>query len=338
MKSCFKSILIVILCNFICGCAIYHHLEVINESGRQLQDVKVTYIDREWSFVFGNMGTVGGSAGYNFNNAGIPSKAKVEWIDEQTRSTHAIIVPVRSSIPYWINLKDDSICFLINSPTNVAIAFWEDQGDYRKLFIQGESEESLHQRELNNRLIQSLRDRDLNLASQCIQDGASVHCRRLGTNTTPLGEALGDFRCVALLMKHKTPIRGELPLAVRYGDTRVLELLIAAGADLNATSPWQQSPLTTAVEMGDIKLVRFLLDNGADVNKPIYHGITPIYTAVLHHRHQVARLLIARGANVNVTLTDSQRTPLDMARQSQDKEMQEILISADGKYKNDHNN
>ena len=49
--------------------------------------------------------------------------------------------------------------------------------------------------------------------------------------------------------------------------TKMLQLLMTNGSDINETNDWHVSPLSEAIEQKNIKMVDFLLQNGADFSK-----------------------------------------------------------------------
>ena len=78
--------------------------------------------------------------------------------------------------------------------------------------------------------------------------------------------------------------------------------LIENGADVNARTHNNRTPLMLASSNDDINLVRFLLKNGANVNLEDDQGRTALYYAVRDSYHDtcdVVRCLISSGANVN---------------------------------------
>jgi ankyrin repeat protein len=80
------------------------------------------------------------------------------------------------------------------------------------------------------------------------------------------------------------------------GQTRIAELLLGGGADLNAGQGGDR-PLHGAAAKGHQEMVEWLLDNRADINAPGYEGRTPLALAMLARQEGTAAVLRVRGAH-----------------------------------------
>jgi hypothetical protein len=80
---------------------------------------------------------------------------------------------------------------------------------------------------------------------------------------------------------------------------RVVRLLLAVGADPNARSPGDETPLHWAASSDDVDVAAALIDGGADVEAPDGSIGTPLENAIGYACWQVAALLVARGARVD---------------------------------------
>ncbi len=80
---------------------------------------------------------------------------------------------------------------------------------------------------------------------------------------------------------------------------QVVRMLIEAGADPNARSPGDETPLHWAASSDDSEVADALIDGGADVNAPDGSIGTPLANAVGYGCWHVARLLVDRGARVD---------------------------------------
>ena len=68
--------------------------------------------------------------------------------------------------------------------------------------------------------------------------------------------------------------------AVWSGDLRAVEMLIAGGVDINASSGDRQPPLHLAIEQQQVEIVRRLLAAGASINHDLGAGWTPLVHAL----------------------------------------------------------
>jgi len=117
-----------------------------------------------------------------------------------------------------------------------------------------------------------------------------------------------------------------------------LRMLIAAGAPVTVhDSYYAETPLHLAVSSGEIELVNILLDAGADIDAAtsptddpgpnILGGWTPLFNAVIGVRKspRMVELLIRRGATVNLR-NEHDRTPLTYVfRNAESVEPEHIL-------------
>lgn len=106
--------------------------------------------------------------------------------------------------------------------------------------------------------------------------------------------------------------------------SRVLELLIAAGADIN--SPWSGNvyALHTAARVGALDNVRVLLEAHADPNC-LWHD-TPLIVAVQNRHIEIARLLLEAGADPNRTDPEG-LGPMYFASKLQHQELMHLLMA-----------
>jgi len=142
--------------------------------------------------------------------------------------------------------------------------------------------------------------------------------------------------------------------AAANGDKDIVQLLIAADADVNAKGENGRTPLDSAIrkdetetadllrkhggksgaedsihvaaEVGNFEAVKQHLTAGTDVNAKNNKGYTPLHQAVHDGHKKVIELLIARGADVNAK-NKYEVTALHMAAVNGHKEIAELLIA-----------
>ena len=81
--------------------------------------------------------------------------------------------------------------------------------------------------------------------------------------------------------------------------SRCADLLIRAGAKVNAANDLGVTPLWTASQNGSAAMVRKLLEAGANPNAGLLAGETPLMVASRSGYPEVVEQLLAKGANVN---------------------------------------
>ena len=134
----------------------------------------------------------------------------------------------------------------------------------------------------------------------------------------------GHRKIVGLLLAHGAHVnaganynRTAAEFAMGKGHTEIVELLISKGADI--------SPLHLAIYLKDEARAKSLIESGADVSKRTPFGQTPLDRAVSAGLTDIVRLLIDRGADVNAK-DNWDWTPLHSAIYSS-KDIVELLIA-----------
>jgi hypothetical protein len=86
--------------------------------------------------------------------------------------------------------------------------------------------------------------------------------------------------------------------AASNGETRIVRMLVARGANPNAKADrWGQSALHLAVSNFDVESIKALLANGANVNAIDDYGRTPLLLAASTTDRATVKFLIEHGAN-----------------------------------------
>ena len=105
-----------------------------------------------------------------------------------------------------------------------------------------------------------------------------------------------------------------LGLAVFFGHDQTVEVLLAAGADVNLQSRefMKVSALHSAAASHRLDLAKTLLTRGANPNLRAEGGITPLHEAALTGQEDLALLLLENGADRNAK-DSTGKTALDHA-------------------------
>ena len=130
-----------------------------------------------------------------------------------------------------------------------------------------------------------------------------------------------------------------IALAARAASIRTLRFLISAGADVNARTPVNETPLMLAAyfrEEGNSSVdrhdqaVRILVDAGAQLENEA-HSYTPLAYAAYSDRQRAMQYLIERGARLDadsVNRITYINTPLMMASMQGNREAVRTLLRA----------
>lgn len=89
--------------------------------------------------------------------------------------------------------------------------------------------------------------------------------------------------------------------AVQYYQTKVVQILLENGANVNYTDPFGNTPLYCAAGQGYTDIVQILLDHGANMTymNPRYWGYSPLIVAAERGKTEVVRILLENGADKN---------------------------------------
>jgi ankyrin repeat protein len=87
--------------------------------------------------------------------------------------------------------------------------------------------------------------------------------------------------------------------AAQFGKRKVCELLIAEGADPNASGGPIDTPLNAAIAEGHDSVVQLLITSGADIEPRSGHQYSPLQHACMKLNLEVVKILINAKVNVN---------------------------------------
>lgn len=115
-----------------------------------------------------------------------------------------------------------------------------------------------------------------------------------------------------------------LHLAAQKGDEEIVEILLKAKANPNASGSYIMTPLHQAARYGNVNAARLLLEYGADVNACAGEDSTPLHLAAEFGHKSVVELLIGYEANQHA-LNMHGLTAFDEAGYKQRSEIEDLL-------------
>lgn len=136
-------------------------------------------------------------------------------------------------------------------------------------------------------------------------------------------------RALQMQPKLKAPvpdIDGEisLHLAARYGHTGVVKLLLEAGVSPHPRVPSPHTPFYFAMQSGEISTIEVLYAAGCDINARDRRGLAPIFEAIFGSHVEVAQWLVQRGAKLDIEYSNF-GSVLDFARKMGNKDIIKII-------------
>lgn len=135
--------------------------------------------------------------------------------------------------------------------------------------------------------------------------------------TTPLiiASRNGHLKCVKILLSYSADIEAKgtvkvddqiieetsaLWAAAAKGEMDVVKCLVRAGANVNAKTKTNSTPLRATAYDGRIDIVSYLVEHGAEVNVKNNFDNTPLMVACYNGHRTVVSYLVDKGAGLNV--------------------------------------
>ncbi|XP_063411557.1 ankycorbin-like [Mytilus trossulus] len=116
-----------------------------------------------------------------------------------------------------------------------------------------------------------------------------------------------------------------LHIAVLYGRTETVKMLIDAGIDVNILQKDGETALQSAANGNRTEISRFLIDNGIGINVQNKNGKTALHLAVLYCITEIVEMLIDAGIDVNLLEKDGNNA-LHLAARQDGKAIVTLLL------------
>jgi ankyrin repeat protein len=115
--------------------------------------------------------------------------------------------------------------------------------------------------------------------------------------------------------------------AVYNDDVALVERLLAAGADVNASNDYRATPLSEAAVIGNVDVLRRLLKKGANVESANGDNQTALMIIARTSNVEAAQLLLRYGAKVDAREQWREQTPLMWAAAEAQPAMVKLLLA-----------
>lgn len=191
---------------------------------------------------------------------------------------------------------------------------------------------------LNEKLIDSIKEKDLKLVEKLIKKGADPNGVATSGKNTAFHIALyvNDTNIIQLLIKYGADIEkpdqsnySPLSIAARLNNTEIINFLIDKEIDVNHinNNTIQSTALMDAAETNAVEAIKLLISKGADINILDKWHAPAITIAADKDNFEAVELLADSGAELNVIDSGKGFTALDFAVKNKNEKMIKLLES-----------
>ncbi len=210
--------------------------------------------------------------------------------------------------------------------------------EFMKAATQGDLSKIKSMLNANPRLVRVKDDRGVSVVLKATYFGRKEVVAVLLQNNPELdifeASATGQTKRVEELVKKNRSVANEfnvdgfmpLGLATFFGYPETVDVLIKAGADVNATTREKMgvTPLASAAAAKQLGIAKVLIAAGAKVNVKAENDFTPLHETAASGNLEFTKLLLDHGADINARSQDG-KTPLSLAIERNQTEMVNFL-------------
>lgn len=134
--------------------------------------------------------------------------------------------------------------------------------------------------------------------------------------------------------EHTQRKRTPLCIAIEFGYPKVCNTLINSGADLELVSGYRDhTPLQCACFNIQEDVVAMLIKKGVNVNYHKQGVFSPLAISIRRQKRQICEMLIDAGVDVNEPSGPNNLRPLQLAWETKDSEISDLLVKAGADFK-----
>jgi len=176
-------------------------------------------------------------------------------------------------------------------------------------------------KDLNKQLLNVIRQKDkyddasrFSIVSKLLNDGADPNMTIFNSLTILRSAIMSDFTdIVKLLLDNNADPNlllgadigsdndNSLTTACRFGNIKIIEMLLNSGVDVNHANKYGSTALSIASRNNHIETVKLLLLNGVNLNITNFYGSNPLMIAIENNNIEIAEILLLNGTDLNFT-------------------------------------